>query len=137
MMTLFAAGLILTSTMNEPAREAAPSEAPSSDAAAVTAATDWLKLADSGDWEASFDATGRTFKQSNTLTGWTNAANQVRGPQGALVSRELLTVRYLNAPPHGYKEVAFATRYENAQVVETITLQKEEGGWKVVGIMVD
>ncbi|QKG70778.1 helix-turn-helix domain-containing protein [Erythrobacter mangrovi] len=137
MMTIFAAGLILTSYFVEPAREAAPVEAPSSDAAVVAAAREWLTLTDAGDWEASFDATGRTFKQSNTLIGWSNAATQVRGPQGALISRDLLTVRYLNAPPHGYQEVAFATQYANTKVVETVTLQLEEGVWKVVGIMVD
>lgn len=137
MISLVAAGLILTSYMAEPALETVPTETPSSDAAVVSAATDWLRLVDSGDWEASFDATGRTFKQSNTLAGWANAATKVRGPQGAFVSRELVTVRYLNAPPHGYQEVAFATRYDNAKVVETVTLEKEEGGWKVVGIMVD
>ncbi|MFA6218705.1 MAG: DUF4019 domain-containing protein [Erythrobacter sp.] len=137
MMTIFAAGLILAFNLAEPAQEAAPVEATSSDAAVVAAAHDWLALTDAGDWEASFDATGRTFKQSNTLAGWTAAATQVRGPQGAFVSRDLLTVRYLNAPPHGYQEVAFATQYANAKVVETVTLQMEEGAWKVVGILVD
>ncbi|MBX7494772.1 DUF4019 domain-containing protein [Qipengyuania sp. 6B39] len=137
MMTIFAAGLILTSQMGEPVAEPVPVEVPSSDAAIVAAAEGWLALTDAGDWEASFDATGRTFKQSNTLAGWTNAATQVRGPQGAFLSRELQTIRFLNAPPHGYQEVVFATRYANADVIETVTLQEEEGEWKVVGIMVD
>lgn len=137
MMTIFAAGLILTSYLAEPAQDAAPVEVQASDAAVVAAARDWLALTDVGDWEASFEATGKTFREVNTLAGWTNAATGVRGPQGAFVSRELLTVRYLNAPPHGYQEVTFATRYENSKVIETITLQKEDGAWKVVGVLVD
>ncbi|QPC98830.1 helix-turn-helix domain-containing protein [Qipengyuania soli] len=137
MMTMFAAGLILTSYLAEPAQNAAPVEVSASDAAVVAAARDWLALTDASDWEASFDATGKTFREANTLAGWTNAAKQVRGSQGAFVSRELLTVRYLNAPPHGYEEVTFATRYENSKVIETVTLQEEDGAWKVVGILVD
>lgn len=137
MMTIFAAGLILTSYLAEPARTAAPVEVPASDAAVVVAARDWLALTDAGDWQASFDSTGKTFRDVNTLEGWTKAATQVRGSHGAFVSRDLLTVRYLNAPPHGYQEVAFATRYANSKVIETVTLQQEDGVWKVVGILVE
>lgn len=137
MMTLFAAGLILTSHLAEPAQQTASIETSARDAAVVSAARDWLKLTDSGDWQASFDAAGKAFRDVNTASGWANIAMRVRGPQGALVSRELLTVRYLNAPPHGYQEVAFATRYENAKIIETVTLQQEDGAWKVVGILVD
>ena len=117
--------------------EAPTAPVAASDAIAEQSARQWLSLVDRGDWEASFDATGRTFKQSNTLSGWTDAAKQVRGPQGAFVSRQLLTVRALGNTPVDYREVVFATRYANAEVVETITLQEEEGDWKIVGIMVD
>ena len=139
MMTLFAAGLILTSHFAQPLQQTAPIETPASDAAVVAAARDWLALTDVGDWQASFDAAGKAFRDVNTVTGWTSAAEQVRAPFGALVSRDLLTIRYLNAPPYGYQEVAFATRYANSkdEIIETITLQQEEGVWKVVGIMAD
>ena len=139
MMTMFAAGLILTSYLADPAQQAAPVEVPASDVAVIAAARDWLALTDAGDWQASYNATGKAFRDVNTVAGWAKAATQVRGPQGALVSRELLTVRYLNAPPRGYQEVAFSTRYANSadNVVETVTLEHEEGAWKVVGVLVN
>lgn len=139
MITLFAAGLILTSSLVEPLPDRTPIEVQASDEAVVAAARDWLALSDAGDWQASFDAAGKTFRDVNTVPGWTRAAKQARAPLGVLVSRELLTVRYLNAPPRGYQEVAFAARYANGneEVTETLTLQEEGGVWKVVGIMLD
>lgn len=139
MMTIFAAGLILTSYLADSAQQATPVEVPSSDAAVIAAAIDWLALTDAGDWQASYDATGKAFRDANTVAGWTKAAAQVRGPQGAMVSRELLTVRYLNAPPRGYQEVTFSTRYAESpdKVIETVTLQYEDGAWKVVGVLVE
>lgn len=139
MMTLFAAGLILTSYLSEPAKQPTPVETPASDAVVVAAARDWLALIDAGDWQASFDAAGQTFRDVNTVSGWASAAKQIRAPLGALISRDLLTIRYLNAPPHGYQEVAFETRYANRPdaIIETVTLEQEDGAWKVVGIMAD
>lgn len=125
------------SNLSEAAVDTTSSTVSLSDAKVEQAARDWLALVDRGDWVASFDATGRSFKRSNTLAGWADAAKQVRGPQGDIVSRALLTVRMVEADPHDLWEVAFATRYESAEVVETITLQDEGSEWKVVGIMVD
>lgn len=139
MMTLFAAGLILAAQATGPAPETPRVEAPASDAAVIEAARDWLALADAGDWQRSFDAAGAQFRKVNTVAGWAKAATQVRAPLGALVSREVRTVRYLNAPPHGYQEVTFGTRYANRseELVETVTLQLEGGSWRVVGVMVE
>lgn len=139
MVILFAAGLLLTSQIDEPAREEAQVDVPASDVEVVNAARTWLALTDAGDWQKSFDTAGRSFREVNTVSGWTKAANGVRTPLGELVSRELLTVRYLNAPPRGYQEVAFSTRYANSDkaIIETLTLQQEDGEWKVVGILVD
>lgn len=139
MMTLFAAGLMLASYMTASDQQSEPVEMPASNAAVISAARDWLALADAGDWQAGFDAAGKPFRDVNTVAGWASAAEQVRTPLGALVSRDVLTVRYLNAPPHGFQEVAFQTQYANSEkvVIETVTLQQEEGVWKVVGILVD
>ena len=121
------------------AAQSCATEAPVSDAAIVEAAQEWLALTDSGDWQASCDATGKAFRDVNTAESPAKAARQVRGRQGAFVSRSLLTVRYLNAPPRGYRDVAFSTRYANAPepVIETVTLQREDGLWKTVGILID
>ncbi|KWV94953.1 DUF4019 domain-containing protein [Erythrobacter sp. AP23] len=139
MMIVFAAGLILASHFDEPVRQGAPVDVPASDATVVAAARDWLALTDAQDWQASFDAAGKAFRDVNTVSGWASAAQQVQAPLGALVSRELRAVRYLNAPPYGYQEVHFTARYANRtdEVIETVTLQQEDGAWKVVGILVE
>ena len=138
MITLFAAGLILTSHFTDTGHDLPAAEVSAADRVVAEAARDWLEMIDNADWPASFEATGETFREANTIAGWTSASRQVREPLGAVVSRELLTIRYLNAPPRGYQEVAFATRFANTErVIETVTLQKEDGIWKPVGILID
>ena len=138
MITLFAAGLILTSDFTEAGRDLPAAEASATDRIVAEAARHWLEMIDNAEWQSSFEATGETFRETNTIAGWTSASRQVREPLGAVVSRELLTVRYLNAPPRGYQEVTFATRFANTErVIETVTLQKEDGLWKPVGILID
>lgn len=138
MMTVFAAGLVLASQFAEPAPQGAPAEAPARDVAVVDAARNWLALTDKGDWLASYNAAGTSFRDLNAFDVWVGAAQKVRASQGDFVSRELLTVRYLNAPPRGYQEVVFSTRYAKADdpILETVTLQQEGGEWKVVGVMI-
>lgn len=139
MITLFAAGLVLTSHFNDPEREGSLVEASARDQVVVGAARNWLELVDAGDWQASFDAAGKAFCDVNTASSWSSIARQVCAPLGQVTSRELLTVRYFNAPPHNYQEVTFATRYANKvdAVIETVTLEQEGSAWKVVGILVD
>lgn len=138
MIALFAAGLILTSHFTDAGYDLPAAEVSATDEIVAAAARDWLEMIDNADWQASFEATRKPFREANTIAGWTSASRQVREPLGAVVSRELLTIRYLNAPPRGYQEVAFATRFANDErVIETVTLQKEEGVWKPVGILVD
>jgi len=137
-MSLIAAALLLTSPLMSDASAPVPAEIAATDAAVESAARDWLALVDAGNWQASFDAAGEPFRSANTVAGWTKASQQVRTPLGPMTSRELRTVRYLNAPPHGYQEVTFLTQYANKRdVTETVTLQYESGIWRVVGILVD
>ena len=56
----------------------------------------------------------------------------------ALTEREKQTLRRENlpAPPYGYEVVKFRTTFANrADVVETVTLEEQAGGWGVVGIV--
>ncbi len=106
------------------------------DREAIAAASDWLALVDEADWEASFATAGKPFRDVNTVATWADASRQVRGPLGALVSRKAVSVRYLNAPPRGFKEVVFQSQFvKKADVLETVTLQKEDGIWKPVGVL--
>lgn len=117
---------------------APPPAASAAEQAAIAAARDWLALVDARDWNASWKATGKSFRQLNTPARWAQAAQRVHAPLGALVSREVVTVDFAPAPPNGYWIVRFRSRYSvRGDVVEILSLGWEQGRWKVTGITVD
>ena len=119
-----------------PSTEAATS-ATATDAAVVAAARDFLVLGDQGRWDESYRATGAAFRQLNTLKVWTTVSQKVRPPFGAVVSRTLMSQEELPAPPHGYQVVKFRTSFANkADTIETVSLDYEDGGWRVVGVTI-
>jgi hypothetical protein len=116
---------------------AAPSTAPA-ESPAVAAARDWLALVDKGDWNASWEATGQSFKALNSPETWARVAQQVQGPLGAVTSRVLMSEENVPAPPYGYQMVKFRTDYENKTgAIETLSLVREGGAWRVVGVTVE
>ena len=107
------------------------------DAAVVDAARQWLALVDEGRWDDSYKATGASFRTLNTAQTWASVSQKVRTPLGAMLSRELISEEFLPAPPSGYEVVKFRTRFANkADAVETVTLNREDGGWHVVGVTI-
>ncbi|MEZ5680816.1 MAG: DUF4019 domain-containing protein [Erythrobacter sp.] len=138
LMSLLVAALLLSTPLATDGASAPDTETAARDAAVEAAARRWLELGDAGNWQASFDTAGDSFRSANTVVGWADASQKVRVPLGATISRTLATIRYLNAPPHGYQEVTFHTRFANKpDAVETVTLTKEDGQWRVVGILID
>lgn len=116
---------------------AAPSTAPA-ESPAVAAARDWLALVEKGDWNGSWEATGQSFKALNSVETWTRVAQQVQGPLGAVKSRVLVSEEAVPAPPYGYQMVKFRTDYANkAGAIETLSLVREGGSWRVVGVTVE
>ena len=108
------------------------------EAQAEAAARRFVEHIDAGDWRASYDATSDAFRQSNTLEVWSTVSQQVRAPLGALVSRSLKGVE-MPPTPQGYRIVTFDTRFadRDEQAVETISMVREDGAWKVAGIFVE
>lgn len=129
----------MTGTAGAPAAAPAPSTAPApAESEAVVAARDWLALVDKGDWNASWEATGQSFKALNTVETWAKVSGQVRPPLGALKSRVLLSEQEVPAPPYGYQMIKFRTDYANkAGAIETLSLIREGGAWRVVGVTVE
>jgi DNA-binding CsgD family transcriptional regulator len=118
------------------ARPAASATAEKSEAADY--ARQWLVLIDQGRWDDSYRGTGASFRKMNTLQVWTDVSKQARGPLGAMISRAFASEEHLPAPPHGYQVVKFRTRFANkAEVLETVTLDREDGSWRVVGVTID
>lgn len=80
----------------------------------------------------------QSFKTLNTLETRARVARQVQGPLGALKARVLLSEEAVPAPPYGYQMVKFRTDYANkAGAIETLSLVREGGSWRVVGVMVE
>jgi len=126
----------LSGTAGAPA--ASQPAAPVSETATVQAARQWLALTDKSDWNGSWNATGQAFKSLNTSDRWAEVSQAVRTPLGALVSRELIGEEYVPAPPYGYQVVKFRTSYANkAGAIETLSLVREGGEWRVVGCTIE
>ena len=97
----------------------------------------WLKLVDRSDWQASYDATGSTFRKANDVAGWRSASEQARVPLGELISRKAVTFTVFPSPEQ-YEFVRFETDFANKSgVIESITMVRENGELKVVGYYLD
>lgn len=104
----------------------------------VDSARQWLVLVDQGRWDESYRATGASFRQLNTAEVWLAVSEKVRTPLGALISRAFVSQENLPAPPHGYEVVKFRTRFANkSEALETVTLDREDGSWRVVGVTIE
>ena len=143
-MSLFLGMLALGSLSNGavPTSDASPSTAPAQPSVQQTevagAARSWLELGDASRWEDGWRATAASFRQMNTAERWAEVAAKVRGPLGAVRSRTLLGQDSVPAPPAGVEVVKFRTDFANkADAVETVSLVREDGAWKVVGIYLD
>ena len=140
-------GLLMTFTLGLLALIALPQDAPAPpgpsvaaetpDAAVVDKARHWLMLLDRAQWGESYRATTPSFQKLNTLQVWTKASEQARVPLGEMLSRNLVSQQEVPTPPHGYQMVKFRTRFANrTEAIETVTLEREMGGWRVAGVTV-
>lgn len=140
-MSLILAALALTALPDADAPStgtARPAAANAAETEAAGAARAWLVLGDEARWTDGWRATGEQFRKLNTAERWAEASRQARVPLGAVISRTLLSQESVPAPPAGIEMVKFRTDFANRQgVLETVTLAREEGRWKVVGIYLD
>jgi DNA-binding CsgD family transcriptional regulator len=106
-------------------------------AEAVDTARIWLALLDQARWDESYQATRTSFRKLNTAQAWAAASEKVRVPLGKVLSRAFISQENLPAPPFGYEVVKFRTSFTNqAETVETVTLEREDGSWRVVGVTI-
>lgn len=111
--------------------------AASTDAAVLDTARTWLDLVDQGRWDDSYRMTGAAFRKLNTAKVWAATSERVRAPLGAVMSRTFASQESIPAPPYGYEMVKFRTSFANkADTVETVTLDREDGVWRVVGVTI-
>jgi len=101
-------------------------------------ARQWLALLDQGRWSDSYRLTAASFQKLNSAATWAAASEEARTPLGAVVSRTLIGQENLPAPPHGYEVVKFRTDFANKkQALETVSLDRESGAWRVVGVTIE
>ena len=106
--------------------------------AAVQTTRQWLALVDIGDWPGSWQATGQSFRDLNTVELWTSVSLKVRTPLGAVVSRQLVSQDDVPTPPNGNIVVKFRTSFANkTNALETLALSREQDTWKVIGYYIE
>ena len=141
LLMTFALGLLAFVALPQ-AASAPPSTPVAADAKpnteVVDAARQWLALVDQDRWDDSYRATGASFRKMNTPQVWADVSEKMRAQFGAAKSRTFLSEQYLPAPPYGYEVVKFRASYANkADAVETVTLDREDGVWHVVGATIE
>ncbi|QCB36803.1 DUF4019 domain-containing protein [Sphingobium sp. PAMC28499] len=140
LLMTFVLGLLALAALPDatPTPQAMPAAAQAHNAEVVDAARQWLALIDQDKWAESYRGTGSAFQKLNTVQVWTEVSQTMRGRFGTLQSRSLLSQEELPAPPHGYEVVKFRASYANqAQAIETVTLDRENGAWRVVGVTIE
>ncbi|HEY8105234.1 MAG TPA: DUF4019 domain-containing protein [Gemmatimonadales bacterium] len=123
---------------------ARPARAQSSDAsaavpAAQTAATAWLALVDTGDYDGSWDHAALAFRTRVEKPTWGPMVRKARESIEPLGPRKLMTATFAttlpNAPKGSYVVIQYETKAADGQtVVETVTPMKDpDGKWRVSG----
>ena len=139
MMSLAAVLLALSAPVQAPAGSpAAPASSPVAETEAAKAAREWLALVDDAKWQESWAGTGQSFRSANTVALWQSASEKAHAPLGRMITRTLLSDVDTPAPPNGSHTIQFRTDFANKRgVIETLSLIREGGSWKVVGIYIE
>ena len=110
---------------------------------AVTGTREWLALADSGQYGATWDQAGQLFQGSVTREKWEAGLAAARKSYGNVEQRNLKTVvvteNLPGAPAGKYVVTTFETKFVQAPAAtsEVVTSFLESSGqWKVVGYTV-
>jgi hypothetical protein len=108
---------------------------------AQSAAEQWLKLVDSGDYDQSWQTASEMFKSKVTKEQWDKAIQTTRSPFGQVLSRKLKKATYADhlpgAPDGDYVVIQYETSFEHKKTaVETVTPMLDNGEWKVSGYFI-
>ena len=110
-----------------PARAAEASEA-----AALQAADAWLKLIDTGQYGASWDAASSSFHKAVPRSTWEKKAAAAREPLGKVLERKVssqeLTHELPGAPDGTYVLLIFDTRFEHKERGHETVIMTLDGG---------
>ena len=138
---ILAAVLLATSSGSHDAGEDEMEASLQQGTQAETAARDWIKLVDAGNYQESWAQAGPMFKSAVTADAWAKQVTPVRQPLGEVISRNLKGIdapaSLPGAPKGEYRIVTFDTDYASAAgAVETVVLAKSGSDWGVVGYFI-
>lgn len=107
---------------------------------AKQAAQEWLTLLDANDYEATWTEASSFFKSKIGSDQWVQRIQQAHSSLDSLQSRSLVAARYTsslpNAPSGEYVIAQYRATYGSQKTVETVSLKKEQGEWRVAGYVV-
>jgi DNA-binding CsgD family transcriptional regulator len=127
----------VTAAVNAPMEMATPDREPA-DIELLKAANGWLALVDDYRWTEAYNATGKSFRELNTLQKWTEVGGKVQPQLGKVLTRNHLSTEFVPAPPYGYRMLKFKSNFQRKpDTAETLTLVQEDGKWKVTGYWLD
>jgi hypothetical protein len=101
------------------------------------AASNWLKLVDSGNYAQSWDDTGNVLKANVARDQWQELLVRNRAPLGSLISRKLKSAEYTTqlpgAPDGQYVVLQYESSFEHKNSAsETVTpALDKDGKWRV------
>lgn len=135
---LFASALVLLVLAVAPGPLHAQNEAAVD--SAQQAAQAWLELLDADEYEATWTEAAAFFQSKVDTEQWVRQVKQAHGPLGDFQSRSLVEARYTssmpNAPEGEYVIAQYRATYGSAEVVETVSLKKEQDEWRVAAYLV-
>jgi len=109
------------------------------EAAALSAAEQWLTMVDSGKYAESWKKAAEFFRNAVQPQQWEQSMQTAREPLGNLISRKVKTKAYKSslpgAPDGEYVVIQFESSFEKKKVaVETVTpMMGKDGIWRVSG----
>ena len=101
----------------------------------------WLEIVDSESYVESWNQAAPFFKGQLSSAKWEQVLNQVRTPLGKVLSRKVTNTSLHSslpgAPDGEYMIITLATSYEHKKTaIETVTISKAKGSWRVAGYFI-
>jgi len=108
--------------------------------AAKAAASEWLELTDSGEFEASYDAASPKMREQVTREKWMQMGSQSEEQVGELQSRNFVGSQYRETVPQvdggPIVMLMYQSQFESGTFREMVVTVNESDTWKVMGYQV-
>lgn len=105
--------------------------------AATTAAQEWLKLLDAGDYAATWTKGAKPLQSKMPKEKWVeHVKTKAHKNLGAVKSRSLSSTSHESKSSGEYVVAKYETQYGTKTMLETVTVKKTPDAWKVAGYFI-